>query len=144
MFWGDTRKMRKIKAAARGTARKPMSLLSAAVAAALLAGVAVPAFAQSADAGQVGDPSSWHDDEFNADWGLAAIGADYAYARGLSGKGIRLGIFDSGSGLDHPEFAGKNNHALTIADMLEDGSRCTNTTILGGPALLERGRPGGD
>ena len=35
MFWGDTRKMRKIKAAARGTARKPMSLLSAAVAAAL-------------------------------------------------------------------------------------------------------------
>ena len=125
--------MRKIKAAARGTARKPMSLLSAAVAAALLAGVAVPAFAQSADAGQVGDPSSWHDDEFNADWGLAAIGADYAYARGLSGKGIRLGIFDSGSGLDHPEFAGKNNHALTIADMLEDGSRCTNTTILGGP-----------
>ena len=133
MFWGDTRKMRKIKAAARGTARKPMSLLSAAVAAALLAGIAVPAFAQSADAGQVGDPSSWHDDEFNADWGLAAIGADYAYARGLSGKGIRLGIFDSGSGLDHPEFAGKNNHALTIADMLEDGSRCTNTTILGGP-----------
>ena len=51
MFWGDTRKMRKTKAAARGTARKPMSLLSAAVAAALLAGVAVPAFAQSADAG---------------------------------------------------------------------------------------------
>ncbi len=128
MFWGDTRKMRKIKAAARGTARKPMSLLSAAVAAALLAGVAVPAFAQSADAGQVGDPSSWHDDEFNADWGLAAIGADYAYARGLSGKGIRLGIFDSGVATDHSEFAGKK---LTSIHMADPG--CESGDILDGP-----------
>ena len=108
--------MRKTKAAARGTARKPTSLLSAAVAAALLAGIAVPAFAQSADAGQVGDPSSWHDDEFNADWGLAAIGADYAYARGLSGKGIRLGIFDSGVATDHSEFAGKKLTSIHMAD----------------------------
>ncbi len=120
--------MRKTKAAARGTARKPTSLLSAAVAAALLAGIAVPAFAQSADAGQVGDPSSWHDDEFNADWGLAAIGADYAYARGLSGKGIRLGIFDSGVATDHSEFAGKK---LTSIHMADPG--CESGDILDGP-----------
>ena len=38
-----------------------------------------------------GDPASWRTDEFKADWGLGAIGADYACARGLSGQGVRLG-----------------------------------------------------
>jgi len=36
--------------------------------------------------GKPGDVESWHSDEFNADWGLAAMGADYAYARGLTGQ----------------------------------------------------------
>ena len=44
------------------------------------------AHAQAAsENGKVGDPDSWVDDEFKADWGLAAINAQYAYARGLSG-----------------------------------------------------------
>lgn len=82
--------------------------------------------------GVAGDASSWRSAEFQADWGLQAINADAAYARGLSGKGIRLGVFDSGSGLDHDDFAGKDHRSIRIADLLADGSRCTNTTLLTG------------
>lgn len=66
--------------------------------------------------GRLHDPTSWHSDEFKQDWGLQAIGADHAYARGLSGSGIRLGIVDSGVDLRHGKFGGKNNHAVRLAD----------------------------
>ena len=107
------------------------SLLSLAVAGGLFASVAV-AHAQSVD-GQVGNPDSWRSDEYQNDWGLDAINAQYAYARGLTGKGIRLGVYDSGTALAHPEFAGKDHRAIVMADVLEDGSLCTNTTIVSGP-----------
>lgn len=83
--------------------------------------------------GTPGDTASWRSEEFQADWGLQAINADAAYARGLSGKGIRLGVFDSGSGLDHDDFAGKDHRSIHIADLLADGTRCGNTRILTGP-----------
>ena len=83
--------------------------------------------------GTPGDTESWRSEEFKADWGLTAINADAAYARGLTGKGIRLGVFDSGTGLDHDEFAGKDHHSIHLADLLPDGTRCTNTTMLTGP-----------
>ncbi|MHC1678885.1 S8 family peptidase, partial [Stenotrophomonas maltophilia] len=83
--------------------------------------------------GAAGNPDSWKTEEFNSDWGLGAMNAQYAYARGLSAAGIRLGVFDSGTGLDHPEFAGKAHRSITIADLLADGSRCTNRTALTGP-----------
>ena len=88
------------------------------------------ASAQEATAGEgkTGDPGSWVDDEFKADWGLAAINAQYAYARGLSGKGIRLGVFDSGVGADHAEFAGKDLRSIRMAD-----PGCTSEDILAGP-----------
>ncbi|MGB3394499.1 MAG: autotransporter domain-containing protein [Stenotrophomonas sp.] len=84
--------------------------------------------ASAQDAGKVGDPDSWVDDEFQADWGLAAINAQYAYARGLSGKGVRLGIFDSGVGADHSEFAGKDLRSIRMAD-----PGCLSEEILAGP-----------
>ncbi|HZX79637.1 MAG TPA: autotransporter domain-containing protein [Lysobacter sp.] len=125
-------KNRSTRAARAGLAR---SLLSCAVAAGLAVGAALPAAAQQAPAetGSVGDPDSWRTREFNADWGLAAINAQYAYARGLTGRGVRLGVFDSGSALGHGEFAGKNHRGIRIADLLGDGSRCTNTVALDGP-----------
>ncbi|QKW55589.1 autotransporter serine protease [Stenotrophomonas sp. NA06056] len=83
--------------------------------------------------GRPGDRASWRTSEFNRDWGLQAVNADAAYARGLTGAGIRLGVFDSGTGLDHPEFAGKNHRSIHLADRLADGSACTNTTMLSGP-----------
>jgi len=56
--------------------------------------------------GVLGNPSSWRTAEFNRQWGLGAISAEYAYARGYTGKGITIGAIDNAI-LDHPEFAGK-------------------------------------
>ena len=78
--------------------------------------------------GQDGNPDSWVNDEFKADWGLDAINAQYAYARGLSGKGIRLGIFDSGVAAEHPEFDGKDLRSIHMAD-----PGCSSGEVLGGP-----------
>ncbi|GAB3353803.1 autotransporter domain-containing protein [Lysobacter tyrosinilyticus] len=113
------------------------SVLSKSIAGALLLGVMTPALAQQApgyqEQGQIGNPESWRTEEFKADWGLGAIGAEYAYARGLTGRGIRVGLFDSGVDLNHSEFAGKDHRSIRIADMLEDGTPCANTTALVGP-----------
>ena len=62
---------------------------------------------------------SWRNDaEFQGDWGLRAIGAEYAYARGITGAGVALGIYDSGVFDSHPEFAGEGK--LTLLD-IKDG-----------------------
>ncbi|MDR6093273.1 subtilase-type serine protease [Stenotrophomonas sp. SORGH_AS321] len=70
------------------------------------------------------DRTAWHTDEFKSNWGLGAINADAAYARGLTGKGVRLGVFDTGTELLHPEFAGKDHRRLRAASLLPDGTRC--------------------
>ncbi|WP_314404081.1 autotransporter domain-containing protein [Stenotrophomonas rhizophila] len=98
-----------------------------------IASVRPTAEAPSPVLGNAGDPESWRTDEFNADWGLQAINADAAYARGLTGKGIRLGVFDSGTGLDHDEFAGKDHRSIHLADVMPDGTLCTNTAAVDGP-----------
>jgi subtilase-type serine protease len=55
-----------------------------------------------------GSPESWMTEEFKHQWGLEAIGAQYAYARGYTGESITIGIFDE-SVFPHPEFDGKLN-----------------------------------
>ncbi|PJK03216.1 autotransporter outer membrane beta-barrel domain-containing protein, partial [Lysobacteraceae bacterium NML71-0210] len=60
------------------------------------------------------------------------MNAHHAYARGLTGSGIRIGLFDSGVGLDHTEFAGKDHQGLKIGDLLEDGTRCGADQAIGG------------
>jgi subtilase-type serine protease len=87
---------------------------------------ATPAATATALLGNPGDAASWRSDEFNADWGLGAMGADYAYARGLTGKGVRLALFDTGSALAHPEFAGRNTSSITI------GPNCATPGVVGG------------
>jgi len=59
--------------------------------------------------------TTWRENaEFLADWGLDEMNAEYAYARGLTGAGVRLGILDSGVDDRHPEFAGADKlHLLT-------------------------------
>lgn len=44
-------------------------------------------------------------DEYQDQWGLAAINASSAYARGATGKGIVIGITDSGLDTSHDEIA---------------------------------------
>lgn len=57
---------------------------------------------------KIGSPKSWMTPEFNKQWGLEAIGAHYAYARGFNGAGVNIGIFDE-SVFTHPKFSGKLN-----------------------------------
>ncbi len=45
--------------------------------------------------------------EFRNQYGLSQVKAHYAYARGATGKGIVLGIVDSGVDPSHPKFEGK-------------------------------------
>ena len=76
------------------------------------------------EAGRIGDAASWATPEFRLDYGLTQINAQYAYARGLTGKGIRAGTLDDGVEFRHTEFAGKNNASITAADVLANGSLC--------------------
>ncbi|KAB8192927.1 S8 family serine peptidase [Lysobacter maris] len=110
------------------------SALSSAIVVALLFAGAGTAAAQDAqdtryqEQGKVGDADSWRSDEFKADWGLEAIGAHHAYARGLTGRGIRLGIFDSGADSRHADFTGKDLRSILMAD-----PGCTSGAVLDGP-----------
>jgi subtilase-type serine protease len=60
------------------------------------------ATAQYQDPGKLGDPASWRTGEFNAEWGLGAMKAEYAYAAGYTGKNSIVGILDSGFYDKHP------------------------------------------
>ncbi|HDS1631942.1 TPA: autotransporter domain-containing protein [Stenotrophomonas maltophilia] len=93
-----------------------------------------PAAANTSVLGNPGDAASWRSDEFNADWGLGAMGADYAYARGLTGQGVRLALFDSGSALAHQEFAGRNTSSITI------GADCATPGVVAGTGACEQTR----
>lgn len=110
-----------------------------AIASALLIGgfSSASASAQTAggyqEQGQIGNAASWRSDEFQQNWGLGAIGAEYAYARGLSGKGMRLGIIDSGVAFKHSEFLGKDNIGIFSADRLPNGALCPEGAPLSGP-----------
>lgn len=45
--------------------------------------------------------------EYRADWGLGAINAATAYARGFTGLGVLVAVVDSGIDPAHPEFFGQ-------------------------------------
>jgi subtilase-type serine protease len=65
---------------------------TAAIIAAIALGSMSPAAAQIMDA------------EFDAQWGLAAIGAQYALERGITGAGIGVVVVDTAFQTTHPEF----------------------------------------
>ncbi|MBN5246993.1 S8 family peptidase, partial [Serratia ureilytica] len=62
------------------------------------------------ESGRLGVPDSWLTSEFSRQWGLEAINAQYAYARGYDGQGVNIGVLDAKL-FPHPEFTGK----LTLA-----------------------------
>ncbi len=53
------------------------------------------------------DPDNFVDAEFRRSGALESIRAQYAYARGYTGKGVLVAIIDSGLYAQHPEFAGR-------------------------------------
>ena len=82
---------------------------------ACLSGTAVEAAAYQ-EQGRLHDAASWRSEEFKSNWGLGAVGADFAYARGLSGAGVQMAVYDTGTDLRHREFAGKPNTGVLMAD----------------------------
>jgi len=73
----------------------------------LLAGfAAAPAFSITSypgDPGQLGNPASWRTPEFLRSYGLRSMGAEFAYAAGYAGEGVRIGLVDSGFYFGHPD-----------------------------------------
>lgn len=66
------------------------------------------------DPGTLGNPSSWRSNEFKRDWGLLSIGAEYAYAAGYSGAGIKVGMVDSGFFDLHPQLSSTRYQGVTV------------------------------
>jgi outer membrane autotransporter protein len=66
------------------------------------------------DPGMIGAPASWRTAEFMRDWGLVAMGTEYAYAAGVSGAGIKIGEVDSGYDASHPEFPVSRYHGVPV------------------------------
>ncbi len=66
------------------------------------------------DPGTLGNAASWRTAEFNRDWGLLSIGAEYGYAAGASGDGIKVGLVDSGYYAPHPEFTPSRYFGVTV------------------------------
>ncbi|BET95560.1 autotransporter outer membrane beta-barrel domain-containing protein [Xenorhabdus taiwanensis] len=85
-----------------------------------LAAASAGAYAENyVEKGRNGDPASWRSSEFLNQWGLSTIHADEAYARGYTGKGIKLGIFDQVVYARHPEFMGKDK----VTNLVTSGIR---------------------
>lgn len=91
----------------------------------LVAGMDSAAKAQTA---QIGYPASWRTAEFTADWGLASMKAEYAYARGVTGKGVKIGIVDSGVLLGHPDLAGQVTALTNSGAYFADGYKYSPTS----------------
>ena len=66
------------------------------------------------DPGTLGDPASWRTSEFKRDWGLLSLGAEYAYAAGFSGAGIKVGMVDSGYFDLHPQLSAARYQGVSV------------------------------
>ncbi|HWZ70537.1 MAG TPA: S8 family serine peptidase [Casimicrobiaceae bacterium] len=63
---------------------------------ALVPVVPPPISSYPGDPGTLGNPASWRTAEFLRDWGLRALGAEFAYAAGFAGQKMNVGVVDSG------------------------------------------------
>ncbi|WP_148790122.1 S8 family serine peptidase [Campylobacter concisus] len=89
--------------------------------------------------GKFGDIKSWESDEYKADWGLVRMNTAIAYALGATGKGVTLGVMDSGALLSHKEFSDGRVSALKISgSYYKDGQRYPDTEY-GNSPLLKKG-----
>lgn len=109
------------------------------LAALLLAGFAAQQAAAittyAGDPGTQGNPASWRTAEFKRDWGLLSIGAEYAYAAGYSGAGVKVGVVDSGFFDLHPQLSSERYHQVTvngIAGSYNQGYNDTHGTHVSG------------
>ena len=72
--------------------------------------------------------SDWETQEYQAQGGLGLIKASSMYARGGTGKGVTVGLLDSGATPDHPGLAGK----YVVVDSFEGVDPMDTNTEFGG------------
>ena len=82
----------------------------AVVATALFSTVASAAYVEK---GELGNTVSWESSEYKGDWGLSSINASTAYAMGVTGSSVKIGVVDSGTALHHSEMSGDRWHNVT-------------------------------
>ncbi|WP_419354425.1 S8 family serine peptidase [Acinetobacter guillouiae] len=66
-------------------------------------------------------------DEYNANWGLSRIGAQYAYEKGYTGKGIAIGVADS----DFPSGISELTEKFTFVTPNKDGKEHNSDLSIG-------------
>jgi serine protease len=92
--------------------------------------------ANDQESGKFGDISSWQSAEYEAYWGLKRINAAIAYALGVTGKGVTLGVMDSGALLSHPELSDGRISVLKISgSYYKDGQKYPDTEHGNSPFL---------
>ncbi len=75
-------------------------------------------------------------------WGVAAVQAEMS---GLTGRGIKIAVLDTGFDLGHPDFAGRHIEARSfvpnedVVDRQGHGTHCAGT--IAGPGRSDRERP---
>lgn len=84
-----------------------MNLRSKSVLATLMLSSCLTTGALAQTAGDPTDRRTYRTTEFRDSWGVNMIGADLAYARGVDGSGVLVGVIDSGVATDHPELEGQ-------------------------------------
>ena len=104
-IWNEARRAYVVTNEAQKTHAKPTksAVVLAIAATALFSGVASAAYVEQ---GQLGSTASWETAEYQKDHGLAYINASTAYAEGYTGKGVLIGVVDSGALLSHPDLKG--------------------------------------
>lgn len=72
-----------------------VKLTSKSVLATLMLSTCLTTGAAAQTSGDPTDPRTYRTPEFWDTWGLRMIDADYAYARGVDGSGVLVGVIDS-------------------------------------------------
>ena len=86
------------------------------------------------EVGQLGNTASWETQEYLKDWGLTSMNASTAYAMGFNGRGVNIGVMDSGVLLNHPEFQDGRIHTVkTVGTYHTNGMRYPDAAYGNGP-----------
>lgn len=140
-IWNEVRRCYIVTNEAQKSHGKPSKsavALAVAATAALFSGVASAAYTTPLNDSYNGDPGyvassqeemadavqSWRTKEYEANWGLDAQNAAYAYALGYHGQGVKVGQMDSGILKTHTELSGDRWHAVSASgEYTHDGER---------------------
>ena len=91
-----------------------------------------PAYVETS---KLGSTKSWETDEYTKSHALTFINASQAYAEGYTGKGVLIGIVDSGAELAHTDLSGGRIFGVTASGTYyHDGDRYPFDQFAGGQA----------